>query len=379
MSMVLNEQQQLLQDTVREFLNDKAPVAALRQLRDSRDATGYSKALWQELAALGVAAIVMPEEFGGLGFGFAGLGAVLQETGRNLTASPLLASVVLGASAIELGGTEAQQQTLLPAVASGELTLALAIDEGHHFNPLHTSVSLSGAGDDQHLNGRKVFVVDGHSADKLIVVARSSAAPGNAEGLTLVLLDREQAGITVERTTLMDGRNAASIEFDQVAVSAAQLLGARDQGWALLQPVLDRGAICLAAEMLGGATEIFERTLEYIKEREQFDVKIGSFQALQHRCSQMFCQLELCRSAVLYALSRLDKNSLDLPVQASLAKALANDCYQLISNEAVQMHGGMGVTDELDIGLFLKRARVSMHLLGDASYHKDRYASLLGY
>ncbi|GAB3103616.1 acyl-CoA dehydrogenase [Aestuariicella hydrocarbonica] len=378
MNMVLNEEQRLLKDTIQDFLSTNAPVTAFRKLRDTQDNQGYSTELWRHLCELGIAAIVMPEEHGGLGFGYLGLGAVLEECGKNLTASPLLASVVLGASALELAGNETQQ-SLLDEVASGSLTLALAIDEHSHFDPLQTRTSLTENDSGFTLNGHKVFVLDGHTADRLIVVTRSRGEAGSRDGLSLVMLDSQTPGVKIDRHQLMDGRNVASIQFEQVSLPADALLGELHNGFAVIHTLIDRAAICVAAEMLGSAQEVFDRTLEYLKEREQFGVKIGSFQALQHRCAQMLCQLEHCRSAVVGALAALDKGSRGVSVQASTAKALANDCLQHISNEAVQMHGGMGVTDELDIGLFLKRSRVCNQIFGDSIYHRDRFATLMGY
>jgi len=379
MSMVLNEEQSLLKDTIKGFLNAEAPVEAMREIRDSQDAIGYKPQLWQALSELGLPATVIDEAYGGLSFGYLGMGAALEEMGRTLTASPMFSTSVLGASLIELAGSDEQKQQLLPELAAGNLTVALAIDEGLHHAPLSTELSIDVQGEALVLNGKKTFVPDGHSADKLIVVGRSAGESGEAKGLSLVLLDRASQGVTVQRTTMMDGRNAANISFDQVSVSSSALLGELHRAARPLLTTLDRGAICMAAEMLGGSTELFERTLEFIKEREQFGVKIGSFQALQHRCAKMFCELERCKSAVLSGLSDIDENVKHLAVSASLAKTLANDCYQLISNEAIQLHGGMGITDELEIGLFLKRARVCMQILGDSNYHRDRYASMLGY
>lgn len=378
MAMVLNEEQRLLQKTVKEILQKHAPVASLRALHNTNDELGYAAEFWQQLVNMGIPAIVMPESIGGLGFGFAGLGAVLEEMGRTLAASPLFATVVLGASALELADSSLQHN-LLPHIMAGKLTLALAVDEGHHHAPLATATTLTAGKDRLILDGTKVFVLDGHSADKLLVVTRSAGIPGDERGLSLVLLPRETPGVTVQRTILMDGRNAAKIQFNQVELDAGALVGTLNEGWSILQQVLDRGAICIAAEMLGGALEAFEQTMEYIKEREQFGVKIGSFQALQHRSAEMYCQLEQCRTVVLQALSSLDEDSKSTAMLASMAKTLANECYAHITNEAVQMHGGMGITDDLDIGLYLKRARVSMQILGDTSYHQDRYAQLAGY
>lgn len=378
MTMVRNEEQRLLQKTVNEMLQKHAPVASLRALRNSKDELGYVAGFWQQLVDMGIPSITMPANIGGLGFGFAGLGAVMEEMGRTLAASPVLATVVLGGSALELaGGT--RERELLHTMMAGKLTLALAVDEGHHHAPLDTAATLTADQDRMILNGHKVFVLDGHCADKLLVVARSDGAPANEHGLSLVLLPRNTAGVTVQRTTLMDGRNAANIHFKQVTVDAGALVGPLNQGWPILQQVLDRGSICMAAEMLGGAQEVFEQTMEYIKQREQFGVKIGSFQALQHRSAEMYCQLQQCKTSVLKALCALDESNKDVPQLASMAKALVNECYAHITNEAVQMHGGIGITDDLDVGLYLKRARVSMQILGDTSYHEARYAGLMGY
>jgi len=379
MSMVLNEEQCLLEDTIRDFLSSHAPVASLRQIRDTQDELGYSDELWQQLTDLGIPSILMPEEFDGLGFGFKGLGAVMQQMGRHLTASPLFATVVLGASAIELGATEKQKQELLPKITTGELTLSLAMDEGYHHHPLNTDVRLDDNKGKLTISGEKAFVLDGSSADTFIVLVRSFGKKGDATGLSLVLVNRDSPGLTIERTQYMDGRNAADLIFDKVLVNEDHLIGSLGEAYPILQQVLDRGVIAISAEMLGGCQEVFERTLHYLRDREQFGVKIGTFQALQHRASMMFCQLEQSKSAVLSALSSLDNNGADCSIQASIAKTLMNECYQHITNEAIQMHGGMGITDELDIGLFLKRARISIQILGDSDYHKNRYAELNGY
>ena len=379
MALVLNEEQRLLQDTAREFLSSNAPVATLRQLRDNRDELGYSSELWQQMAELGWASIILPEQYGGLDFGFLGLGTVLEETGRTLAATPLLSSAVIGASAVLLGGNDLQKESLLPEIAAGQLTLALALEEGNRHNPTGVAMSAVPEGDHYLLNGNKLFVVDGHSADKLIVVARTSGEAGDSDGISLFLVDGDAEGITRRRTIMADSRNAANLGFENVQVATAQLLGEVDAGWAILEPILDRARVALAAEMLGSAWEAFERTVEYLKERDQFGAKIGSFQALQHRASKMFIELELARSVVLQALSAVDDSPEQLPMLASLAKARLNDVAKLVNNEAVQMHGGIGVTDELEIGFFLKRARVAMQLYGDSGYHKDRYASLCGY
>ena len=379
MSLVLNEEQRLLRDTARDFLAANAPVAALRKLRDERDPLGYAPQLWQQMAELGWASIILPEEYGGLEFGFTGLGVVLEECGRTLVASPLFASAVVGASAILLGGSAGQKSAMLPKIASGELTLALALEESHHHRPCHIAATARPDGRDLILNGSKTFVLDGHSAGKLIVVARSGGEERSSEGLTLLLVDRDAAGVSCRRTVMADSRNAANLDFDNVRVAADAVIGEVGKCWPVLEAVLDRGRIAIAAEMMGCALEAFERTVAYLKEREQFGAPIGSFQALQHRAAQMQAEFELCRSVLMQALGAVDETPQQLPILASLAKAKLNELVKLVTNEAVQMHGGIGVTDDLEIGFFLKRARVTMQIFGDTGYHKDRYATLSGY
>lgn len=379
MALVLNEDQRMLQDSARELLSRDAPVAALRKLRDNKDATGYSQELWQAMAEMGWASIILPEEYGGLDFGFLGLGVVLEEAGRTLAASPLFASAVVGASAVLLVGNESQKQTLLPSIADGTLSLALALEENHHHNPSAISTTAMQEGDEFVITGNKCFVLDGHSADKLIVVARTGGEQNDHQGLTLLLVDREAAGVNCMRTILMDSRNAANISFDKVRVPATDVLGTPGEAWEVLNQVLDRGRVAIAAEMMGYAMECFERTVTYLKEREQFGALIGTFQGLQHRAAHMQSELELGRSVLLQALSTVDEDPNQLPLMASLAKTRMNETAKLITNEAVQMHGGIGVTDELEIGFFLKRARVAMQIFGDSGFHKDRYATLSGY
>jgi alkylation response protein AidB-like acyl-CoA dehydrogenase len=376
-ALVLNEEERLLRDTAREFLESHAPVAALRRLRDTRDELGYSPELWRRMADLGWASITLPEQYGGLDFGFRGIGVVLEECGRTLAASPLFATAVVGASAILLGGSERQRATLLPEVARGGLTLALALEESHHHRPHQIATTAEARGDRFILNGRKTFVLDGHSADRLIVVARSDG--DSRAGLTLFLVNPTTEGVVRERTIMADSRNAANIRFDHVTVDADSVLGTVNAGHEILEPVLDRGRVAIAAEMMGLALEAFQRTVAYLKERRQFDAPIGSFQALQHRAALMQTELELARSVVLAALSAVDQTPRQLPLLASLAKARLNELVKLVTNEAVQMHGGIGVTDELEIGFFLKRARVAMQIFGDTGFHRDRYATLCGY
>ncbi|CAA0118923.1 Caffeyl-CoA reductase-Etf complex subunit CarC [BD1-7 clade bacterium] len=379
MALALNEEQRILKDSARDFLNENAPVEALRKLRDEKDATGYSTDLWQQMVELGWTAVAIPEQFGGLEFGLQGLGSIFQEMGQNLTASPLFSSVVLSAAVIELLGTAEQAENLLPEVITGETTLALALEETNRHAPTNISTSAEKSDDGFTLNGAKTFVLDGHTATKLLVVARTSGDKTSQEGLSVFLVDPSTAGVSITRTFMMDSRNAANVTLDNVKVSADTVVGELDNAYPALDKALDRGRAILAAEMLGGCLEMFQRTVEYLKEREQFGVKIGTFQALKHRASQMFVEIELSKSLVLNALTAIDEDREDAAEAVTMAKAKLNDTYQLVTNEATQMHGGIGVTDELDVGLFLKRARVSIHALGDSPFMRDRLATLKGY
>lgn len=377
--LVLTEEQQMLQDAARGFLQEHGPISQLRQLRDSRDATGFSRQLWQEMLDMGLVSTLIPEAFGGSAFGHVGMGQILQQAGRNLTASPLFATGVLGVSALRLAGSEQQQQELLPAIAEGRLLMALAIDETPRHAPSHVETRAEKTATGYVINGRKLSVVDGHVADKLIVSVRTVGERRDSGGITLLLIDRSAPGIEVERTIMVDSRNAAIVRLDNVKVETAAVLGKVHEGYAPLQRLLDIGNAHLAAELLGSMQECFDRTLQYLKERKQFGVPIGSFQALQHRAAHLWSEIELVKSVVLRALQALDENAEDVAALASLAKAKACEVAELATNEAVQMHGGIGMTDELDIGLFLKRARPAQQLFGDYHYHADRFASLQGY
>ena len=376
MPLVLNEDQNMLKDSAKSFCIDNTPISQLRQLRDSKSEHGFDKDTWQQMVELGWTGITVPEEFGGLGFGYMGLGVVMEECGRTLTASPLFATAVLGTSAILHGGSQEQKSELLGQVVAGDLLLALALEESPHHNPYGVMAKAESSGDGYKVSGSKKFVLDGHVADKLVVVARSSGQAGDRDGLALVLVDREGDGVSVTRTIMADSRNAANVEFDG---AEGILLGEAGKGADVLDRLLDAGRILLSAEMLGGIQECFERTLEYLKTREQFGVPIGSFQALKHRAAQMFCEVELSKSVVLEALSALDDDSEQIAELASLAKARLNDTYNLVSSEGIQMHGGIGMTDEYEIGFFLKRSRVCEHTLGGSAFHRDRYGVLQGY
>ena len=379
MAFVLSEEQIMLRDMAKQFFSEQVPVTNLRQLRDDGSEDGFDRDVWKQIVELGFAGILIPEEMGGTGFGPMGVGIVMQEAGRTLAASPLYSTAVLGAGMIMAAGSEKQKKDLLPQIAAGELLLALAIDETNHHNPANIAMAATRDGDDFVLSGEKKFVIDGHIADKLIVATRTSGEAGDPKGISAFLIDANTPGVTITRTHMVDTRNAANISFDGVKVQSDALLGSADGAYPELENVLDMGRVCLSAEMLGGIETVFDTTLTYLKERKQFDAIIGTFQALQHRAAEMFCEVEICQSVVLDALSALEERRNDIPRAASLAKARLSDASRLITNEGVQMHGGIGMTDAVDVGLFLKRARVQAQMLGDANFHRSRYADLGGY
>jgi acyl-CoA dehydrogenase len=379
MSLVLNEEQILLKSTAEDFFRNKAPVSALRSLRDDGDIDGFNRELWREMVAMGWPATFLPEQYGGLDCGFTELGVVLQASGRTLVASPLFSSIVLAASGILLGGNETQKSALLPRIASGDLLVSLAHEEGPHHNPKKVSTMATPQGDGFLISGCKVTVLDGHIADQFIVVARSAGESGDEHGISLFMVDRARRGVSALRRTMVDSRNMAEVRLEGVEVPGADLLGELHMGYALLTKILDRGTIALAAEMLGSAQAAFERTLDYLKQREQFGELIGSFQALQHRAAKMFCEIELSKSVVFKALQAIDEDADNISLMASLVKVQVAETFRLVSDEAIQMFGGIGMTDEEDIGFYLKRARVAQQILGDEHYHVQRYAGLRGY
>ncbi len=379
MALLLNEEQQYLKDTAKDFVQKNAPINHFRELRDSKDETGYSKELWKQMAELGWAGVLISEEYGGSDFGMVGMGGILEETGRCLVPSPLFATALLGASLIGLGGKADQKKDLLPKIAKGELTTAFALEEGSRHTPYRISTTAEKKGKDFVLNGKKTFVLDGHSADLIVLAARTSGGIEDQSGISLFLIDPNSTGLQRKRTHMVDSRNASEIHLKDVEVSETKLLGELDAGFSIIEEVLERGQIGISAEMLGNTLEAFDITLEYLKERKQFGAVIGSFQALQHRAAVMFAEIELTKSSVMGALNAVDENSNDRSRFASLAKFKAGETLHLVSSEAVQMHGGVGVTDEFDIGFFLKRSRVAEQIFGSSDYHLDRYATLSEY
>jgi alkylation response protein AidB-like acyl-CoA dehydrogenase len=379
MSLVLNDDQLMFRDAAKRFAAERAPVSQLRQLRDSNDAVGFNRGVWKEMADMGWAGVLIPEEFGGFGFGFVGAGLIAEEIGRNLSATPFLSTAILGVTALLKGGSRSQQERLLPGIATGDLLVALAFDERSRHSPLSVATRASGSAGKFKLSGKKLHVLDGHVADRLIVSARTSGDVESRDGITLFLVDPKAAGVTITRMASVDSRNSSYVELRDVAVSAEDMIGVVDKGASILEAVLDAGRAVLASELLGLASESFERTLSYLRDRDQFGAKIGSFQALQHRAANLFCEIELVKSVALRALQALDAQESNAPMLVCLAKGRASEVARVATNEAVQMHGGIGMTDEFDIGFFMKRARAAAETFGDAFYHTDRYAQMSGY
>jgi acyl-CoA dehydrogenase len=379
MKLILNEEQQFLKDTAKNFAEERTPVNHFRSLRDNKDDLLWNKDTWKEMVNLGWSGILIPEEYGGSNFGLAGISVILQECGKTLTPSPLFATGVLGAYAISQYGTEEQKKKYLPQIANGEITTAIAIDESSHHNPFNINTSAVSKDNSYILNGKKVFVVDGASADLLIVVARTSGKTGDSTGLTLFLVENNQPNINVVKLDMADSRNYANITFSDITVQKENILGDIEAGGEAIENILDIGRIAISAEMLGNTEAAFESTINYLKERKQFGVLIGTFQALQHRAAEMFCEIELTKSSIMAAMQGADNNSNELQRLASLAKTMAGETLHLVSNEAIQMHGGIGVTDEYDLGFYLKRSRVVEQIFGCSKFHTERYANISGF
>ena len=377
MALVLNEEQQLLRDSAKTFLEESSPVNALRKLRDSGN--HWSEALWTEMAEMGWTGIAIPEAYDGLEFGYVGAGILMEECGRTLATSPLLSSSLVCSSLVESLGSEEQKQAVLPAVASGELILTLAINENARFNPAATAMTATLDGTDWILDGDKVHVLDGLHAHKALVVARTAGKPGDEHGLAVFMVDTKAEELEITGTLCADNHMAANMRFNALRVGADALLGEPGKASHALGKALDIGAVCSASEMLGIAEESFRMTIEYLKERKQFGVLVGSFQALQHRAALVFCELDLSRSVILKALQAIDADSEDRATLASAAKVKCGKTVKLSVNEAVQMHSGIGMTDEFDIGFFMKRAAAARQEYGDEYYHADRFARVRGY
>ncbi len=377
----LTEEQELLKEQAQSWAREEAPVAKFREMRDSGNEDGFDAGTWAQMGELGWAGILIPEEHGGVGIegGALTFGVVLEELGRQLTASPLLASGVVGASALLLGGSDAQKAAWLPKIADGSAIVTLAVDEGHRHAPDQIALEAKASGDGFVLSGEKAHVIEGGAADAFVVAARTAGASGDTHGISLFLVPGDAAGLTRKKLVTVDHRGYANLSFDGVTVGFDALLGTKDEARPLLDQVLDRGRAALGAEMLGVAAQSFDMTLDYLKNRVQFGEVIGSFQALGHRAAGLFTELEMTRSCVEAALQAIDEGRPNVAEMVSLAQVKAGAFLHHMSNELIQIHGGIGMTDEFDAGLFLKRARALEALYGNQGFHRDRFASLRGF
>ncbi len=368
LKLVRTEDETMLANMARGFLDDAAPVSHLRAQRDA--GSTHDPALWRKMVDLGWAGILIPAAAGGSDMGVSAAGVIAQEMGKSLTASPFLSTGVIAATALRTAG---DRQRALKAIATGQTIYALALDEHAKFAPYDTQMQAKADSNGFRLTGRKTFVVDGLAADRLLVLART------ANGLTLFDLAADCAGLTKTPHTMIDSRDAALVEFDKVQATSANVVGEIDQGMTVLQPALHAGQTALSAETLGLASTAMDMTVTYLKERSQFGVKLASFQALQHRAAQLWCEVEVSASTLLNAGRVLDEADEDPTLAVSLAKARATRTAKLAVSEAVQMHGGIGMTDEFDIGFYMKRARVAAEWLGDYGYHAEEIASIRGF
>lgn len=372
MPLILTDEQTLLKDAADGFLGENAPIAHLRELRDTRDADGVSRDLWRAFGEMGFAGVLIPEAHGGMGLGAVEAGVIAESLGRTLTPSPFLGTAVLGARTLA-AGSEDQQAEWLPRMAAGQAIVSLALDEGAKHRPDRIATTAERHGNGFRLNGAKAMVLDGHVADALIVAAKTP------EGTTLFLVDPKTAGVGIERTVMVDAHNAARVTLTNAQVDADAVIGAVGGGDAIVDAALTLGRGCVASSLVGAGDQAFQITLDYLRTRKQFGKLIGEFQALQHRAAHLFSELEIARAATLAALQAVDADREDASLVASVAKAKAGRVAELAVQEGVQMHGGVGMTDEFDIGLFMKRVRVLNELLGDAGLHQDRMARAQGF
>ncbi|MEP7008029.1 MAG: acyl-CoA dehydrogenase [Sphingomonas bacterium] len=375
MPLYLNDEQTMLRDTARDFVAEQAPVSHMRKLRDANDAAGFSRDLWKSFAEMGFTGILIGEADGGLGLGHVDAGIVLEEIGRNLSPSPFLATAV---AAVEALRGSAQAARWFPSILAGDTIAALAIDEGaKHRDSVAMKAERSGNG--FRLSGKKQFVTHGHVADLIIVAARTAGSADDANGITLFAVDKGAAGLSAEAERLADSSIAARLEFDGVEVDADAVIGEVDAGRAPLDRLLRAGRTGASAELLGVGGGAMDMTVSYLRERKQFGVAIGSFQALQHRAAHLYSEMEVARAAVLKAQQLLDAGDAGADAAVSVAKAMTALATTLAVQEGVQMHGGIGMTDEYDIGFYMKRARVLAEMFGDANFHADRLARAAGY
>ena len=374
---LLTDDQKLIQDTARQFLAEDGAIAKqLRHWRDTGCSDGFGTGLWKQFAELGLTGICIPEAAGGAGMGATEAGLVLEEIGRNLTPSPFLTTAVAAVRAFE--GT-AQAERRFPGILAGETVAALAVDEGRHHDPAKISLEAKRSGNGFALSGAKQFVVHGNSADVILVAARTGGSAGETQGITLFAVEKSASGLAIDTATLADTSKASRLSFDNVQVDADAVVGEVDAGWAPLSRALNAGRAGAAAELVGVATGASDMTFDYLKQRKQFGKLIGEFQALQHRAAHLYGEIEIARAVAIKAAELLDAGDPRAELMVSVAKAKAGRSAALAVQEGVQMHGGIGMTDEHDIGLYMKREAVLSELFGSPRFHAGRVAELSGY
>ena len=375
----LTEEQTMIQHQAQSWVLKHAPVQKFRDVRDSDNAVEFSPETWKEMVDMGWAGIIIPEAYGGSDLGYLTFGLILEQAGRQLTASPLFASGLVGASAILIGGSETQKKNLLPGIADGSQIVTLALEETPRHAPEKVALTAKPDAGIFTLSGNKTFVSEGMAATSYIVAARTDGEAGNTDGITLFIVAADAEGVERTKLSTLDSRGYANIKFNQVTVTEDAILGSVGEGYELLGAVLDRARAGIAAEMLGTGIQAFEMTLEYLKTRVQFGQVIGSFQALGHRAAGFYSQKELARSCVEAALQSIDAEADNINEMSSLSKCKVGEFLHGMSNELIQIHGGIGMTDEFNAGLYLKRARVLESSYGNQAYHRNRYAQIRGF
>ena len=375
MDFGFSEEQEMLRQSVREFLEAECPMTYVRQMME--DERGFSDDQWRKMAELGWTGLIVPEQYGGAGLNMVDMVVVLEEMGKVVFPGPFLASAILGGIAIDLGGSDAQKQRWLPGLADGSVRATLAqVEESGRWDAQGIQLPAKAAGSGFTLSGTKLFVHDAHNADVLVVPVRTGGA--GPDGITMLLVERKAKGVGVRVLKTMDQtRKLCEVTFDGVTVGPDAVLGTVGAGWALLDRLVDRAKVALCAEMCGGAQKVLEMSVEYAKVREQFGKPIGSFQAIQHKCANMMVQVESAKSATYYAAWAVANDVPEAHLAACMAKAYTSDAYRFVSAEGIQIHGGIGFTWEHDMHLYFKRAKGSEVTFGDATYNRELVAQVV--
>jgi alkylation response protein AidB-like acyl-CoA dehydrogenase len=379
MPLYHNEDQAMLADSASQFMAEEGSIAKqLRHWRDRDCKDGFGHGLWEQFAEMGFTGILVDEDDGGLGMGHVEAGIVLEQIGRNLTPSPFLTSSVLAATALKHGSDDLRGR-YIPGLLEGKSVYAVAIDEGAKHRPERIKTRAEKSGNGFKLSGQKDFVVQGASADMIVVAARTSGNDDDADGITLFAVPKDAANMSHNSVRLVDSSMATHTMFDGVELDGDAVIGEVDGGREVLNAMLLAGRVGSAAEGVGVAGGVMDMTVDYLKQRKQFGRLIGEFQALQHRASHLYSEVEIARAVTIKAQQLLDAGSEQADLMTSVAKAKVAKAAGLAVKEGVQMHGGIGMTDEYDVGLYMKRDRALQEFLGDAYYHAGRVAELSGY